>query len=207
MAAREDGEVGGARQRKALLSLAREQRLAWVVTRDLVAGLLALQPQTADDDAIRAFAGHLARANPLLEALRRAPDALILLLGPHGYVSPSWLTDRTQAPTWNYAAARFRVRFEFLDDPIALRSLLDEQVALMEAGRPRAWRAAEMGPRYDVLARRIIGFLARVVEAQPLFKLSQADAFDQWAEITAGLRGDRAADLARWMDDVREAGR
>ena len=46
--------------------------------------------------------GHFAATNPNLRDLTSGNEMLAVFSGPHFYVSPSWLRDRTQAPTWNY---------------------------------------------------------------------------------------------------------
>ena len=67
--------------------------------------LLPLRPEQIDAGRIATLTGHYPRANPQVAQLQAEPRASLLFLGPHGYVSPSWFADRTQAPTWNYASA------------------------------------------------------------------------------------------------------
>ena len=64
--------------------------------------------------------GHWARPNP---QAGHAGPALILVHGPHGYVSPGWYPDKeaqARVPTWNYAAAELRGTLEPVTDPDAL---------------------------------------------------------------------------------------
>lgn len=63
--------------------------------------------------------GHFARSNPQVAALEERPDALAVFQGPHGYISPSWFTDRKQAPTWNFATVHMRVRVHLDRSPEA----------------------------------------------------------------------------------------
>jgi len=139
-----------------------------------------------------------------VEALRRAPRALILFLGPHGYVSPSWMADRTQAPTWNYASAQFVAEVEFVEGPEATQGLLRDLTGGQEAGRPAPWSIEDMGVRYRRLARRVAGFRARVIETRPGFKLGQDESPGVFADILAGLERGGGSDLARWMRRFRE---
>lgn len=136
---------------------------------------------------IVSFTGHMGRANAQVAALRANPTASLLFLGPHGYVSPSWLSDRTQAPTWNYAYANFSVQIEFLDDAASLERIVRDLVDAMETGRERAWSVDDMQARYALLATRIIAFRATVTGVESKFKLGQDEREDVYPEIISGL--------------------
>ncbi|MBS0361247.1 MAG: FMN-binding negative transcriptional regulator [Proteobacteria bacterium] len=172
--------------------------LAWVVSAapQMHASLIPVQIVQDATTGAQVIRGHFARRNPQVEALRQAPRATILALGPHGYISPSWLSDRTQAPSWNYAAARFDVEIEFVDRPEFTRALLEAQVEANERGRANAWSIPEMGARFDRLAAGVIGFQARVLGVTAHDKLGQADRDDVLAECLTALAGDPLAD---WM--------
>jgi len=135
--------------------------------------------------------GHFARANPQVEALRRDPRALVVFTGAQGYVSPSWLRDRTQAPTWNYETVHFEVEIAFDDTQAAIDDALARLVAHMERDRPAAWSAAEMGARYASLSRAVIAFEARILATHAKFKLGQNERADVRADILAALADGR----------------
>ena len=178
--------------------------LAWLVTAvggDFHATTLPLRPVFDAAGEVEALIGHFARSNPHLQAVAEVPRALALFLGPHGYVSPSWLTDRTQAPTWTYASARFLVDVTLTDDEASLDRLMRDLVGAMEADRPDAWRIEEMGPRYRRLSRGVVGFRAAVLDRRPRFKLGQDERPDVFPEILEGLGRDGREDLRRWMAD------
>jgi len=184
-------------------SLARAHPLAWVVslgTDGLLATPLPLLVHTDAGDHIVALEGHFARSNPQVAALRADPNALLLWMGPQGYVSPSWMADRTQAPTWNYASAQCRVRISFDDNDAALRAHLQALVAAHEAGRPAPWQPDEMGARYATLAARIVSFRAEPLHLKERFKLGQDERDDVYVDILAGLKADGGgAALCAWM--------
>src|SRR5205814_1036756 len=98
------------RSQQDLERLITEYPLAWVVSpgADVRATLLPLQA-VKDAGRMTGLMGHFARSNPQVQLLQREPRALILFLGTQGYISPSWMTDRTRAPTWNYVSAQFIV--------------------------------------------------------------------------------------------------
>lgn len=138
--------------------------------------------------------GHFARNNPQVDLLRRQPQALAVFTGAHGYMSPSWLRDRTQAPTWYYATVHFEVQVELLEHEHATHDALERLVTHMEAGRTNAWRAAELGARYPRLAAAVIAFRARILATHARFKLGQGEREDVLADQRAAL--ERAGDAA-----------
>lgn len=177
--------------------------LAWVVSTGAdrpPSTLLPIRPQFDAEGRITHLIGHFARSNPQVAHLRREPLASILFLGPHGYISPSWFADRTQAPTWNYASAEFRVKIEFLEDDAELEAILRDLVAAVESGRANAWTLEDMGERYSQLSRRIIAFRAPVQLERAKFKLGQDERDDVYADIRRGLIDAGREDLLAWMD-------
>lgn len=151
------------------------------------------------DGGDRWLVGHFARANPHVALLRGDPRALVIFMGAQGYVSPSWMRDRTQAPTWNYETVHFTVEVSFDDGDPAPHAALEALVRHMERDRPDAWFAREMGSRYDRLAEAVIGFRARVLRTQAKFKLGQNERADVFEDILAGLRGTGDIALATAM--------
>jgi transcriptional regulator len=179
-----------------------EHPLAWVISMsadDYCATSLPLRPVLDSDGGVEQFLGHFARSNGHLELVRRQPRALLLFRGPHGYVSPSWFTDRTQAPTWNYASAQYVVDITLLESEGELDEVLRDLIGAMEAGRPNAWNAAEMGPRYRRLASGIVAFRARIVERRAKYKLGQDERDDVYAEILRALEANGSTELSEWM--------
>ena len=189
-----------------LSDLAAGHPLAWICSagpNGLMATPLPLRLKHGEDGGLLAVEGHFAIANPHVAALRADPQALVLWLGVQGYVSPSWMADRTQAPSWNYASAQCRVAVRFEDGAEAdeyatlrhLRALACEH----EAGRPEAWSVDEMGPRLQQLAQRVVSFRAEVLALHERYKLGQDERDDVFADILAGLGGSAQAPLAEWM--------
>lgn len=176
--------------------------LAWVVSAtdaEWRATPLPLRPEHSEPGTpIPAFIGHFARSNPHVEFLKRHRRAVVLFLGVNGYVSPSWMHDRTQAPTWNYASVQYLVDIEFASADTARDAALGTLSQAMEADRPRAWQPREMGPRYETLARRIAAFRAPVIERRARFKLGQDEREDVYADILEGL-GSGSDELRAWM--------
>lgn len=188
-----------------VLRLVLQHPLAWVVSLDagnFRATPLPLRPRVGAGGRIEALEGHLARSNPQWAALQKDARALLLFSGPQGYISPSWISNRSWAPTWNYAVVQFLVTIAFDETPARLDAHLDDLVGAMERGRPNAWNAMEMGGRYDMLKKRIVPFDAKVVEQRAKFKLGQDENDSVYGEITAALAGSGADRLLAWMQEL-----
>ena len=188
-----------------VLRLVRSHPLAWVVAAEagtFTASPLPLRPRVGAGGKVEAIEGHMSRANPLCEALMREPRALILFSGPEGYVSPSWVSDPTWAPSWNYAVVQFLVTVAFDETPARLDAHLDDLVTAMERGRPNAWSIPKMGARYEKIRRHIVPFEATVLEQRAKFKLGQDERDTVFAEISAGLAKSGSKALVEWMREL-----
>lgn len=152
-----------------------------------------------DADGGMALLGHMPRIHPHTELLRRQPRALAVFQGAHGYISPSWLSDRTQAPTWNYESVQLDIDVAFDDSAEATELALNRLVDHMEQGRPDAWSVADMGARYAKLAPHVVAFRARVVGAYAKFKLGQNERPVDRGEILAGLERTQQQPLLEAM--------
>ncbi len=180
-----------------VLDLISQYPLAWLEAAGPRAETSLLMPLLAERDGdgrLVSLLGHVPRSHPVVAALETDSRALILVNGPQGYISPTWVRDRRWAPTWNFAQLRIEaeVRFDGELTGEALARLVDT----MEAGRPDRWSVDELGDRYAALASRVIGFRARVSRLTVRFKLGQDERPEILADILARVP-DLA--LAAWM--------
>lgn len=197
-------ELFQARSDQDVLRLLREQPFGWLVCghgATFRASAIPFRARLGPAGQLVGLWGHLARSNPQVELLRQDPRAEILILGANGYISPSWMADRAQAPTWNYASVQFLTRIAFIEDDAGLAQVLRDLIGAMEAGRPNAWSIEDMGARYARLAQRIVAFEANIVEVRPKFKLGQDERRDVFADIMQGLEATEAQELRTWMAD------
>lgn len=187
-----------------ILHLLQVQPLAWLVSAggaDAAFTPLPLRAETDSTGDLVAVRGHLARRNPHVARLQRDGHAQALVLGPQAYVSPSWLDDRTQAPSWNYAAAVFDLDLTLSEHDEDIRTELGALVTQMEAGRERAWSITEMGERYSRLAAGVTALRGVVREVRATFKLGQDEAPHDFAQLVAGLTAGGEHTLVQWMHD------
>jgi len=186
-----------------------EHPLAWVVTPadgGLAATPLPVRPVLDAAGRVTQLRGHFARSNPHAEQVRRVQRSLILFMGPHGYISASWLRDRTRTPTWNYAVVQYLVDIELVEDEVRTDALMRDLVDAMESGQEQPWSPEEMGERYRHLAQGVIGFHAHIRGRRAKFKLGQDERGTEYADIMAALGARDETALRAWMEEAN-AGR
>ena len=117
--------------------------------------------------------GHWARPNP---QAGRAGPALVIVQGPHHYISADWYPDKAEAarvPTWNYAAAHLRGQLRPLQDEASLASIVARLGERFEPGVGGRWTYDPGNPRERAQLRGIIGFRFEASEIDLKFKLNQ----------------------------------
>jgi transcriptional regulator len=116
------------------------------------------------DDEHQILFGHVAKANPMYEAIRAGKEAMAIFSGPHAYVSPTWYSKPDEnVPTWNYIAVHVFGKLKPLDGEAAELSL-SSQVADFESewritnldAKKRARMEAAIQP-FELSMDRIIG--------------------------------------------------
>lgn len=186
-----------------VLALVTDNPLAWVISSALSALLLPLRPVTDPSGKLTAFSGHFPRSSLQLRELMEQPQGLVLFNGPSAYISPSWMRNRAQAPTWASASVSFRCEFTFTESPDELRHRLSDLIDAMELGRTNAWRLEEVEARYDALARGIVPFSATIVSQRAAFRLAQDEDEETFEDVLAGLREDGKEAIVSMMEKFR----
>lgn len=117
--------------------------------------------------------GHWAKPNP---QARHDGGILMILHGPHAYVSPGWYPDKEEAarvPTWNYAVAHLRGVLERYDDEASLADLVSRLSERFEAQVGSDWRFEPQRDDHRSQLRGIVGFRFVPQRIEMKFKLSQ----------------------------------
>ncbi|CAD7380114.1 FMN-binding negative transcriptional regulator [Xanthomonas arboricola] len=125
-----------------------------------------------DDQAV-VIEGHWARPNP---QARSPGDAVLVVQGPHAYVSPSWYPDKEAAarvPTWNYAVAHLHGRCEQVSDEVALGELIGRMSNHFEQRVGGDWLFEMERDSHRRQLRGLIGFRFVPSRIELTFKLSQ----------------------------------
>ncbi len=136
--------------------------------------------------------GHWARPNP---QWRSCLDQTVLVIvhGPHAYVSPRWYPDpQRTVPTWNYAAAHLYGRLRLIDDAAELTGLVCALAEQFETG-PAPWRLADTEPVAQRMVAGIVGFEMTLTRLELKHKLSQNHVPERIRGAIAGLRSEGGA--------------
>lgn len=150
---------------------------------------------------------HLGRGNPIAKSLDGC-DALMVVNGPDGYISPDWYAlDNNQVPTWNYLAAELEGSVARLDRA-ALITQIEALTAAHEdrlAPKP-AWTREKMdGGRFEKMLDAIQGFQLRVTAWRGTAKLGQNKSEiprNKAADAVAASGNLPLADLMRAFPNV-----
>jgi len=141
---------------------------------------------TRVDEAIQ-IRGHWARPNP---QAKHSGQALMIVHGPHAYVSPSWYTQpEDRVPTWNYAVAHLRGRLHATDDVEVKRQIVSDLSAHYERGVGSSWQPQHGHPDFEPELDAIVGFRFEVSAIAMKFKLNQHHPAADVLGAVAGLRG------------------
>jgi transcriptional regulator len=168
-------------------------------------GLVASHYATLLEDDVEGISivSHFGRPDEQLHELGRH-EMLVIVQGPHGYISPGWYPEGDIVPTWNHVTAHLYGTPEILSDEEnyeILRRLVDH----FERPMPEP-RSLDADPeRMRRLALGTVGLRLRVTRFDARLKLSQNKPTEVRETITAALRGDGAyahPALADEMDRV-----
>ena len=133
--------------------------------------------------------GHWARANP---QSRHQGEVLLLVHGPHAYVSPAWYPDKeteARVPTWNYASAQLRGSLERFEDEASLADLVSRLSDRFEAQAGGDWHFEPQREGHRVQLRGIVGFRFVPRQVDLKFKLSQNHPVANRESVIVQLQG------------------
>ena len=138
---------------------------------------------------------HMARANPQwrgFDALAaNGGEALAVFQGPHAYVSPRYYaSSKPNVPTWNYLAVHAYGRPSLIEEPDALRAILERLSAKQEAGRSEPWSTGELPNDFmDKMMAGIVGFEMPITRLEAKAKLNQNKPREQMVRAMEALDG------------------
>jgi transcriptional regulator len=113
---------------------------------------------------------HLGRPDEVLHQIDGTREALLIVEGPYGYISPGWYGYTPAVPTWNYVAVHLYGTVELLDAEESYRIMADT-VDRYEAPMPDPVAVPEEYAHR--IAPGAVGFRLRVTRWQGKAKLSQ----------------------------------
>jgi len=135
--------------------------------------------------------GHLARTDAEEHEVGDC-EAVVVVQGPHGYISASWYAGGPYVPTWNYVTVHLHGRLTVLDAEATL-DILDRTVDHFESARPQPFRMADVAAYAARLAPAVVGFRLTPDRVVAKAKLSQDKPEADYAGVLRGL--DDPADV------------
>jgi transcriptional regulator len=165
---------------------------------------IAHAPFLFDDAEPGTLLAHVARSNPIAPLATSGRPLVVVVGGPHGYVSASWYgAPRDQVPTWNYIAIHVHGRGAPLD-----RDELLGMLSRLSKEHDDAWGIEAMNPNIrDQLAGAIVGFRISIDRLEGKFKLSQNRSREDYERVVAALRARGSEDDREMVDWMIEGSR
>ncbi|HET8780165.1 MAG TPA: FMN-binding negative transcriptional regulator [Agromyces sp.] len=191
--------------------LIREHPWMTIVSATDAAGLVASHyPVLLDEESDNiVLLTHVGRPDEVVHELGRH-EIMVIVQGPHGYVSPGWYDANPAVPTWNFVTAHLYGTPELLD--------ADENLRVLEAlvdhfedrlPEPRRMRGTPEDSAYaDRIATGTVGLRIPITRFVAKNKMSQNKPGETVARIIDELEGDGPyanAELAAEMRRTHEA--
>ena len=129
---------------------------------------------------------HLARPNPVWDALAERPRALLSVFGAYTYIPGHWNQDEYGVPTSYYAAVQLACDAEVIDDPAQVAAILERQLAHFQPEGRHA--PVEPGDnRYGQLLGSIRGIRLHLTDVRAKFKFGANRTVQHRRAIAAKL--------------------
>jgi transcriptional regulator len=129
---------------------------------------------------------HLAKPNPVWEALEERPRALLSVFGAYTYIPGHWNQDEYGVPTSYYAAVQLACDAEIVDEPAPLAAILERQLAHFQPEGKHA--PVEPGDNpYGKLLGSIRGIRLSVTDVRAKFKFGANRTIEHRRVIGAKL--------------------
>lgn len=153
----------------------------------LVSSHYATLLEETDDDSIT-LVSHFGRPDEVAHELGQH-EMLVIVQGPHGYISPHWYAPGDFVPTWNHVTAHLYGTPEILSDEENFR-ILGQLVDHFEQRMPTPVSLDLDEEKARRIARGTVGLRLRVTRFDARAKLSQNKPAEVRSAIIAALSAD-----------------
>lgn len=184
--------------------LIRENPWATIVS-STSSGLVASHyPVILEEDADGiSIVSHVGRPDEQLHELGEH-EIIVIVQGPHGYISPAWYAPGDFIPTWNHATAHLYGVPEILPDDENFR-VLDDLVDHFEKRMPQPVGLDIDESAARRIAKGTVGLRLRVTRFEARLKLSQNKSPEVVERIVAALESDGPYSSATLAAEMRHA--
>ena len=186
--------------------LIRENPWATIVSHTSHGLVASHYPVVLEEDAEGiSIVSHVGRPDETLHELG-LHEMMMIIQGPHGYISPGWYENDEFVPTWNHVTAHLYGTPEILTDAENFR-VLDDLVDHFEKQMPEPVSLDIDEDSARRIARGTVGLRLRVTRFDARLKLSQNKTPEVFERIVTALEGDgpfASPALAQEMKRVRK---
>ncbi|MBP8053470.1 MAG: FMN-binding negative transcriptional regulator [Burkholderiaceae bacterium] len=147
--------------------------------------------------------GHVARANPVWQALQAAPvSGVAVFTGPQAYISPNWYPSKhahgKEVPTYNYVAVHAHGVAQVVQEADRLLDIVTRLTQRHEAGQALPWSVGDAPADYIAkMLGAIVGIEISVQRWVGKYKASQNKQAPEQRGVVAGLVAHGGAPEAR----------
>lgn len=160
----------------------------------LIASHLPIILSDPHDETSASVSSHLAAPDARRHELGDH-DALLIVQGPHGYVSPTMYDEVPHVPTWNFVVIHLYGRPRLLDSATTY-AVLEDTVNHMESPRSDPWKLTQVQSYAERIAPGTTGFRLDPTRLVGKAKLSQDLPAEQAQRLARAVRQDHDGLLA-----------
>ncbi|MBK9573408.1 MAG: FMN-binding negative transcriptional regulator [Rhodoferax sp.] len=136
--------------------------------------------------------GHVARANPVWQALVGSQSSVVVFTGPQAYVSPNWYPSKREhgkaVPTWNYVVVHAHGVPRVFDDAARVLEVVTRLTKVHEATQAQPWQVADAPADYlQSMLKAIVGIEIPVQRWVGKWKVSQNRSQADRLGVATGL--------------------
>ena len=136
---------------------------------------------------------HLAKPNPVWDALAERPRAMLSVFGAYAYVAGHWTPDEYGVPTSYYAAVQLACDVEVIDDQARIAAILERQLGHFQPeGKHAPVQAGDN--RYGKQLPNIRGIRLNVTDVRAKLKYGSNRTVEHRRAVASKL-GERGSPL------------
>lgn len=137
--------------------------------------------------------GHVSRANPVWRELAGGAPSVVMFMGPHAYITPSWYPGKHQhgqvVPTWNYVTVHAHGMARAVEDTEWILDVINRLTDAQESRREKPWKVSDAPTAYiDQMLRAVVGIEITIERLEGRLKVSQDEGEQDRLGTVEGLR-------------------
>jgi transcriptional regulator len=137
--------------------------------------------------------GHVSRANPVWRELAGGASSVVMFMGPHAYITPSWYPGKHQhgkvVPTWNYVTVHAHGVANAIEDTDWILDVITRLTDAQESKRAAPWKVSDSPSAYiEKMLRAVVGIEITIKRLEGRLKVSQDEDEQDRLGTVEGLR-------------------